>query len=781
MFSYEGFVTQHYSPAGPKGAAAAPQAFGTSMAGGQAPEADADKQIDLRALAMTFWRGRWILVVCILFSGMLGYLTTTQQPPAYRAAAKVMFDTQQANVDAGEAVVGNALARAGALQNQIEILRSTSLIRRVVRKLDLANNPAFNPALRPREPTWHEDVTLPPEIESLLIRAGLWPAPPPPPIELSEAAQAVADARLEQIIIQRIAGGLQLQPIDRSLVIEIGYIHGNPRLATDIVNTVAEQYIVDQLEGKLETFRSATQWLTTRVAELQQRVEAAESAVLQAQAALTEEVGISLEATREQLSALTAARSQARQEASQLRARMTRLSDALDRDVGIGSIPELRDVPAITTLLARQQELRDEDERLSVTLRESHPSRQRLLSDLQDIDMALQREAQEILEGLRLSLELAEERSAELSADMRSLEDQALQLSTDSIEIRNLEREAQASRILYENLLARLQETNAQEDLQSADARILTPAEVPTGPLGTQKQRTFQVALVLGAALGVGIIFLLERLNNTFRSPAQLEQMVGQPVLSTVPMTGRKVKRDQVIAHLKEKPSSSLAESIRNLRTSILFSDVDTPPRIVMFSSSVPREGKSTTSMLMAMTSRQMGKSAIIVDCDLRMPALAKVMKAGDDKPGLLSVINDSATIEDAVYTDPDTKLDILMTRSSERTAKINAADVLSSQKFRNLIKTLSERYDLVVLDTPPTLVVTDARIVSALADAVVFAVRWDSTPRAAVQEGIRELLSVRAPLIGVVMTQVNEQRATRYAYDGYSYYKGRYRDYYEA
>ena len=393
----------------------------------------------------------------------------------------------------------------------------------------------------------------------------------------------------------------------------------------------------------------------------------------------------------------------------------------------------------------------------------------------------IRQEAERILQSIGNDLEVAQEREAQLDSEIRTLEQQELQLSTDSVEIRNLEREAQAARILYENLLSRLQETNAQEDLQTADARILTPAEPPLGPINTAQNRTLSVSLFLGAALGVGLVLLLDRMNNTFRNPQQLEQMLGQTVLATIPRAGARMQRSDVVQILREKPNSSLAESVRNLRTSILFSNVDHPPRVVMFSSAVPREGKSTTSMLTALTSRQMGKSAIIVDCDLRMPALSKVLKAGADTPGLLSVINDSATVQEAIYTEPETGLHVLMTRPSERTAKVNAADILASTRFKHLIEELSRTYDLVVLDTPPTLVVTDARIVSPLADAVVFCTRWDSTPRAAVKEGLRELTSVRAHITGVAMTMVNESRASKYSYDGYSYYKGRYRDYYEA
>lgn len=744
-------------------------------------EPDASDEIDIRKLLLTLWRGKWVLFVCLFFGATFGYLTSTQQPIEYRASGKVLFESSLANVDAGEQLVDSAVFRQGGLSTQMEILRSTTLMQRVVDELNLDRNPTFNPALRPPpEPTWWEQLALKQLVQEFLIEMGLQDPPSPPPADTPET-RAAAALRLERQIVQNALSGLELRPIADSLVIEISYVAGDPNLAAAVVNSVSRQYIVDQLEGKLETFNSATQWLTERVQELQTRVETAEAAVLQAQADVAEKAGASLEATREQLATLTTARAEARQRASLLRARFARLRDALSREGDIANLPELRDNAAVVALRERMEELRLEDERLSTTLRPNHPSRQSIAENQAALADALQLEATRALEALRLELETTEAREEQLASDMRALEDQVLQLSTASVEVRNLEREAQASRILYENLLTRLEESNAQEELQTADARILTPAEPPLQPLATRQQRTLVIFLVAGGVLGVGIIFLLDRLNNTFRSPGQLEQLLGHPVLATIPAAGRVMKRRDVIQVLRDKPNSALAESVRNLRTSILFSNVDKPPKVVMFSSSVPREGKSTTSMLTALTSRQMGKSAIIVDCDLRMPALSKVLDAGQDTPGLLSVINDTATVDEAIYKEPETGLHVLMTRSSERTAKINAADVLASQRFKTLVQELSEQYDLVVLDTPPTLVVTDARIVSGLADAVVFAVRWDKTPRDAVKEGVKELASLRAPLIGVVMTMVNEQRASKYAYDGYSYYKGRYRDYYEA
>lgn len=739
---------------------------------------EANDEVDLRETLAILWRGKWIVLISLVFSAIIGSLLTTQQPDLYRATTKVMFDAPRANIEAGEAVVGSTTAQA-PLQDQIEVLRSTSLIQRVVDDLGLVHAPSFNPTLIAEpDSSWRDWIALPPEFEDLLVAAGLlrWPEPPLLPLDAARAAE-----RINDLVVDNVLQGLSLEPIDNSRVIQISFLSFDPRVSAAVVNSIAEQYIVDQLEGKLQTFRSATTWLTERVSELQDRVETTESAVLAARASAAEEVGASLDVLQQTLRARTTARDLAMTEAVELKAQYERLNMALASPQEIGSLPEFRDAPKIQVLLQREDELFLEDDRLAATLLPNHPSRQRIADVVDDVRNNIRDEAGRILENLRLSLNVATARAAQLDQEIATLEAQELQLSTRSVEIRNLEREAQANRILYENLLARLQETNAQEDLQSADARILTQAKVPLRPITTARNRTMAVAVLAGIGTGIGLVFLLDKLNNSFRSPVQLEEMLGVPVLATVPRAGTRMQRADVIRTLRSKPNSSLAEAIRNLRTSILFSNVDAPPNVVMFSSSVPREGKSTTSMLTALTSRQMGRSAIIVDCDLRMPALGKVLQVSGDRPGLLSVIDESAAIDDAIYVEPETGLHVLMTQASERVAKINAADVLASERFSQLIEDLAQQYDLVVLDTPPTLVVTDARIVAGLADAVVFCVRWDSTPRAAVKEGLRELASVNAPLTGVAMTLVNEQRAARYAYDGYAYYKGRYRDYYEA
>jgi len=580
--------------------------------------------------------------------------------------------------------------------------------------------------------------------------------------DVVEAEEFAKDTLQNQIqilrsnnLIERVVDDLKL---DR-------YAEFNPTLRVEEAGAFDRLRSIIGMPPEVQA-RSATTWLSGRVQELEEVVNTSENRIEVLREKLSIEAGQSLEMTNQQLQALSGSLAVARTQLSQTESKGFRLAAALRANQDLGAVPEFRDSDLIANYRQQESALVSQELQLKTTVGEGHPRLVRLRAQIEEIRTNMQEEAKRVVTAVQIDVDSLKAQVNQLSQEVRALETKALGQSRDEIQLRQLEREAQANRSLYENLLGKLQETVAQESLQATDIRILSSAEPPTHAQSQRKKIIFAGSMILGSMLGVAIVFLLDRLNNTFRAPQQLSELTGHNVLATIPAAGKHMKRADIVQQLREKPNSSLAEAIRNLRTSILFSNVDNPPKVVMFTSSVPREGKSTTSMLMALTSRQMGKSAIIVDCDLRLPALAKLLDVDDKQPGLLSLMNGTATVNDVIHKDPTTGLHVLMTRNSERQAQINAADVLSSQKFKDLIKALSEHYELVILDTPPTLVVTDAR--------------WDSTPRDAVAEGLKELSSIDANVTGVVLTLVNEQRASRYSYDGYSYHKGRYRDYYE-
>ena len=714
------------------------------------------------------WRGKWIIAVATLLCLTLAFFYTSSLVPVYRASAKVMFNLQEKNITNIEDVVVNPTPGGEALQNEIEVLTSTALIERVIEKLGLAESPAFNPRLRVPEPglfeQWFDWLAVPPELDAFLRNVGLVrPDPPAPDPDVV--------ARRERLsVIGKVRAGLSLSPVPNSTVIVISYTSRNPNISARIANAIADQYIVEQLEGKLDATRSATEWLSTRVQELQTKVQAAENRVADARTRLAAEAGQTVEVTQQQLQAISASLAVARSEQVGLAAQVARLEEALENEADIGSVPEFRDAPLIQSFRAEEDDLQSRAVSLRNSVGPDHPSLERVNAQLEELRRKMRVEADRIVQSYRVELDAARDRTRELAENVRDLEQKALEQSSDEIELRQLEREAQASRQLYENFLSRLQETSQQESLQSANARVITPAEVPTGPLTSSRNRILAIGGIMGIVLGSGVVLLLGALNNTFLGPQQVETEAGLNVLASIPVVGRRMHRKDVIKHFRERPNSSLAEAVRNLRTSILFSNIDDPPKAIMFTSSLPTEGKSTTATLVALAGQQMGRSAILVDCDLRLPSLSRILEFDKDKPGLLSVMNETATFEDALSIEPTSGLHVLAARPDETKTKMNSADVLASQRFKSLIERLKKNYDLVVLDTPPALIVTDARILAKVADAVIYVIRWDKTPRGAVIEGLKELNSVGAPIIGGALAMVNETKAAKYAYDGYGY-----------
>lgn len=733
-------------------------------------------ELNLRALLLKVWHGRWIIAACVAVALVLALLAISQLKPTYIASAKVLFENDTTNVaDLQEVVAAREFTRE-TLGNEIQILTSTSLVERVIDRLGLDRNPQFNPALRGDTSGFSLGALL--DWRTYVSRATLADLglvdPPEPTFQDPELA--ARRQRLE--IVNNVRDGLSLEPVDGSRVIEIAFEGESPAMSARIVNTIAEQYIVDQLESKLTATRRASEWLADRIDQLGERVRTAELAVEQARTELAESSGQTAAMTQQQLGDLNRTLVLAQAERTALETRLRSVSSALaNEEIDLGAVSMFRDAETIRRLRREESELLSREATLAA-LAKDNPRRVQLQLALNDIRESIRNEANRVAAALRADVEEARQSEEALEAQVRELEIVEQEQRRGEVALRQLEREAQASRVLYESFLARLEETSQQESLQTAGVRILSPAEVPTIPASATKKRILLLALVLGGGAGIGLIFLLDRLNNTFRNVPETEAQTGLPVLASLPSAGQGIETAEILQTLKAKPNGVIAEAVRNMRTSILFSG-DEALRNIAFTSSVPGEGKSTTSLLMAITSQQMGRSAVIVDCDLRRHTLSQLIRGDEDRPGLLSVLDGAATVEEAVHTDPDTGLNILTVKPKDVGQDRSAADVLSSPQFANLLKTLERQYDLVILDTPPTLAVTDPRIIGRLVQTIIYIVRWDHTPRDAVLEGIREMSSIATPLGGIVMTMVNTGRASSYSYSAYGRYRHKYAGYY--
>lgn len=732
-------------------------------------EAEELSGFDLARAFNVLWRGKWTIIAATLLLTGAAYVLTSQQTPVFEATASILIEGEQANVIGFQDVVAGIDTSSAGLENQAEIIRSDQLADRVIEKLRLDRDPEFNRSLagggegvvdRVRRVIW-------PAADG---PASSGPADDGPPVFLDGAFEEQRHASAVRRAFKR---RLSVRRRPRSQVMIVAFASTDRRKAALIANTVADQYIVDQLEAKFAGAQRATIWLNDRLAELKSNVQVAEKAVVDFRADLAAQSGQSIEMTDQQLAQLTASLAQARAATAEAEARYDQVRRLAASGADLAAASDVGGARAIESLRAKLTDLRRSEAELATRYGPKHPRMINLRAEIDDLLGSIASETTKTVATLENEVQIARAREESLRQSVVELQDRSLGQGRAAVRLRELEREAEASRLIYATFLTRFKETSEQAELQESEARVIAKADPPGAPVTPRVGQTVAFGGLLGAGLGLAFVLILEQLNNTFRTRADFEARTGLPLLGASPRLSAPQSRPEILAYLEERPNSALSEAVRNLRTSLLLSNIDRPPKTFLITSSVPSEGKSTLALLLASTSARMGRRTILVDCDLRRPTVSESFPVQDGKD-LVAVVTGQAPLREAIAGDYERdKLCALPCLVSEG----NPADILSSQRFRKLIASLSENFDMVVIDSPPVMPVTDARILSTIADATVLAVRWDDTPADVALDSIKQLHSVEAHLVGAAFTLVDEKRAATYNYG----YRGRYGKYYSA
>ncbi len=369
------------------------------------------------------------------------------------------------------------------------------------------------------------------------------------------------------------------------------------------------------------------------------------------------------------------------------------------------------------------------------------------------------------LEATRSSSQIDALRNS-IAEQERQIEDQ----SSDLVQLQQLQREAEASRLIYEFFLNRLKETSVQAGIQQADSAVLSDAVVPLSPSAPRKSMILALSMMLGLMAGSGFVLLREFAQNTFREASELESRTGYTVIGQVPSIPAR-RRKNVLKYLTDKPTSAAAEAIRNLRTSVLLSNIDNPPQIIMSTSSIPGEGKTTQSLALTQNLTGLGKRVLLIEGDIRRRVFSQYFDIAD-QPGLVSVLSGNTQLSESAIRIDELGADVLLGEK----AKTNAADIFSSERFAEFLNHARELYDYIIIDTPPVLAVPDARIIGKSVDAVIYTVKWDSTSHRQVREGIRAFEDVNIRIAGLVLGQISSRGMKRYGYgDSYGAYSAYY------
>jgi capsular exopolysaccharide synthesis family protein len=716
-------------------------------------------------------RHRWTVISFLVTSLVVATVWTWTTRPIFSATATLRIEKEEPRVLKFEEVV-KADSEPDYYQTQFKLLQSRTLASRVIGLLALDRHPEF--AGGKEEPSWFGAAEA--WAREQLIR---WvPVPPPPAPEASE------DLTVESGLTRSFLGRLSVDPVRNARLVRVSFVSHYPDLAARVVNTLAEAFIAQSLDQKVETTRYATQFLSKQMEDARQKLEAAEtklSRFLEGNDIVfvspDKSLGERVDLATQQLSFLSDALLKARSE------RITRESavhQAVTRDVE--SLPTVLENSLVTKLKDELVTLEGEYRKLGQTFKTEYPRMQRLSQQIAEIRTALKQEIARVVEAMDSAYRAALRNEQALEKAMSEHRTVVKQLGDKMAQYNLLRRDVETSRELYTSLLTRLKETQISAALVTSAISIVDRAEVPTTPSSPSKRRNLMLAALIGLVGGVGLAFFIEYLDTSIKDPKEIESVLHVPAIGVVPsrsaMAGRRgwsagrlpsgEQNGDVFALVANSHSgSALAEAFRNLRTSLLYSAPDHPPRTLMVTSLYPEDGKTSLATNLAITLSQLGSGEILlVDGDLRRSNLHEILKVRLT-PGLSTFLTGQTEL--AAVIKP-TQIHNLYTIPAGRTP-LNPAELMASRRLQDALGVLGERFAHIIFDAPPLIGVSDALILAPRLDGVVLVLRQGQASRDAAQRGVHLLRSVRARVLGVILNDVNPRTASTGYYGYYGYY----------
>ncbi|MEJ8562008.1 polysaccharide biosynthesis tyrosine autokinase [Yoonia sp. GPGPB17] len=698
--------------------------------GAQAVVSKPQDEIDLGALISTLWRGKLWVIICAtiaLFAG--GYYAFGVATPVYTTTSSVALESRQEQIVDIESVMSGLSGDQITINTEVEVLRSRRLIGKLVDDLDLVADPEFNSLLT--EEAWFSLGAIADAVRENIFGQTIQNAP-----QSNEAIRdAVVNAVLDQISVSNVR---------QSYVFNISVVTEDPAKSAQMANRLAELYVEDQIVLKFEKTAEATEWLTARVAELQIELEASENQLKEFSSNTDLVSPEGLIGLNRQLKELRERQADIDAEVATNTNRVAVLNAALNtgdpvRMADAANDPILRQLAMAGDAYTMQDQFQA---RFSTVLSRAEMERERSTTQLDTVASSI----------------------AEMTQSIATQ-------STELVALQQLQRETEASRLIYEFFLARLKETSVQQGLQQAESRILSYAVLPIEPSAPRKPIVLALSVILGLIAGAGLVLLREMAQNTFRTAEDLEAKTGFAVVGQIPLVPAR-SRKKVLRYLQDKPNSSVAEAIRNLRTSLLLANLDNPPKVIMSTSSVPGEGKTTQSIALALNLVGLGKKVLLIEGDIRRRVMSSYFDV-PEKRGFLSVMLGEVPLDEAITQLPGMNFDVLFGEKSQT----NAADIFSSDRFGAFLADLRDRYDYIIIDTPPVLAVADARIIGRWVDTTLYTVRWDHTTQRQVLDGLKSFEQVSVKVAGLVLGQISPKGMKRYGY-GDSY--GAYQTYYD-
>ena len=700
---------------------------------------------------------RWKLIVAIFaFTLAATYGALKMVPSLYKATTEILIFDPQKQMD--EAVQKRISPFIDAVDNQAmntetEVIKSRSVALRVAKELGLDRDPEFQPR--------HPLIGL---TERLGFSRASGPnntsgAPGQPDREDAEKLDQAADALLQKLQVERVLF---------SYILNISVTSQDPVKAQRLAATIANNYLSSQREARQDALQRVASWLKGRVDDLQSRVLETESSIekLKAESGLTD-TGFN-NVSDQQIMELNTQLMTARADVAEKRARLDQARRVIDSDGDIQSIPELTASPALTKLRQQQSELNWRAADLQSKVGEHHVQVVAARAELAGINRQINAEVDHILGNMKNAYDIAMQREQSLESSLQRLT-AARGNSETYVKLQQLRRVGDADRKLYESYLSQFNEISQRRTLQDASARIISPATLPESPSSPRRKLFYAAGGIVGLGGGLLLAFLIEFLKSGIKSSAEVEQSFGYPVIGFIPLVpsrkSRGIAYGRMLNKITETPLSQFSEAVHAMRISLELSSAN--PKVILVTSALPAEGKSTAALLLAASSASSGRRTVLLDCDLRQQVASRAFR-NNHQPGLSELLRGTAGPMDVIGKDPATKTYVIPAGSMVA----NAADLLRSERMRDLIAELRDEFDYIVIDTSPLLPVVDALALASIADKVLMIVEWGQTPRASISEAFKVLRPEAHRVAGIVLNKVDLKQLQGYSYGGGYHYR---------
>lgn len=717
---------------------------------------DQPRETHLLDYVLILRKHQWLILFFLLTVVSIVSIATFKMRPVYITSAKLEIDRENQNILPFEQSGSYELYwdLENYIETQARILQSETLAFHTIKSLDLPKHPDFG---------------------------GGKGAPLPASLSTADAPQKRPG------ILGAFLGGLSVKRIPNSRLLEVQYESYDPVLAARAVNVHLENFIEHNFRSKYEATTQASKWLSSRLDELKIGVEKSEDARLAYERqhqiwTIDEKQNITTQKLSDLNKELTAAQAERIQKES-----LTQLA----RSGNLDAVPTVRDSTTIQELFRKQADLQGQYSEAVAQFGPKYPRVERLELQIRDLESLIHREKQNIVARIDIEYRTAKQREFLLTQALEKQKQEANELGQKLVQFNILKREAETNKQLYEGMLQKLKEASISAGLRSSNVRVVDPALVPPSPSRPNRMRNIMLAFLVGLVGGVGLAFLREYMDNTVKTPHDIEFATNLPSLAVVPALGTGNGRGRMPKLLKggssvvtddsrvelvshERPQSQISEAFRALRTSLLLSQADHPPQVILLTSALPREGKTTAAVNLAVTLAQLGDRTLLIDADLRKPGISRLLNLTDGKHAGLSTYLAGVSSLDLV-TIPHPRITNLAAIPTGPLPP-NPADLLSSLRMREAIAALRREYKFIVIDSPPIMAATDAVIISALCDGVLLVARSGETPREALTRTRDLLAAVHSRVLGVILNAVDlsaPQYYYSYSYYPYDYYGG--------